>query len=178
MAAGRGSLPVTLGVVAVVAVAVGTTVMFSGTGCEKEQDALVQTVPISGRSFHLELALDDQVRFRGLSERTQIEPDGGMLFVFPRALQLNFVMRDCAIPIDIIFLDGAGRVVASYAMVPEEPKGATESSAAYDARLRKYSSRFDSQFVIELAGGTLPSLNLTEGQQIDLDTNALKRRAR
>jgi uncharacterized membrane protein (UPF0127 family) len=165
-------------VVAVVAVAVGGSVMFSGSGCEKEQDAMVQTVPIAGRSFHLELALDNDVRFLGLSNRTNIEPDGGMLFVFPRAMQLNFVMRDCVIPIDIIFLDGSGRVVAMHAMVAEDPKGATESATAYDARLHKYSSRFDSQFVIELAGGTLGSLNLAEGQLISLDTEGLKRRAR
>lgn len=139
---------------------------------------MVQSVPIAGRTFHLELALDDQVRFRGLSERTHIEADGGMLFVFPRSTSLSFVMRDCPIPIDIIFLDGSGRVVAMHAMVPEEPKGADESTVAYDARLHKYASGYDSQFVIELAGGTLGGLRLAEGQLIQLDTEGLKRRAR
>lgn len=178
MAAARGSLPVTLGVVLVLAVAIGSTLLVSGGGCEREDDSPVHTVRLGGRTFHLELALDDQVRFRGLSERTVIEPDGGMLFVFPRPSRLSFVMRDCPIPIDIIFLDGAGRVVAMHAMVPEDPKGASENQQAYEARLRKYPSRFDAQFVIELAGGTLPSLNLAEGQQVELDTNGLKRRAR
>lgn len=176
--AARGSLPVTLGVVAVIAVAVGGTVMFSGSGCEHEQDAMVQTVTIGGRAFHLELALDGDVRFKGLSDRTHIEADGGMLFVFPRPSLLNFVMRDCTIPIDIIFLDGSGRVVATHAMVPEEPQRENESDGAYDLRLHKYGSRFDSQFVIELAGGTLEGLHLAEGQLIELDANGLKRRAR
>lgn len=174
----KGSLPVTLGVVAVMAVAVGAAVMFSGTGCEKDQDAMVHTVTFEGRTFHLELALDSDVRFKGLSDRTTIEPDGGMLFVFPRAAALNFVMRDCTIPIDIIFLDGSGRVTATHAMVPEEPQGATESDAAYDLRLRKYASRFNAQFVIEVAGGTLQTMDLREGEQITLDTEGLKRRAR
>lgn len=178
MAAGGRSLPVTLGVVTVLAVAIGATLVASGVGCEKDADSPVETVRIGGRSFTLELALDPETRFQGLSDRTVIEPDGGMLFVFPRPGQLSFVMRDCGIPIDIIFLDGSGRVVATHAMTPEDPKRPTETDAAYDARLRKYPSRFDSQFVIELAGGTLPSLNLSEGQQIALDTNGLKRRAR
>jgi len=173
-----GSLPVTLGVVAVMAVAVGAAVMFSGTGCEKDQDAMVQTVTIEGRAFHLELALDNSVRFKGLSDRTSIEADGGMLFVFPRSAPLNFVMRDCTIPIDIIFLDGSGRVTATHPMLPEEPQGAAETDAAYDLRLRKYYSRFNAQFVIELAGGTLETMSLEEGEQIALDTEGLKRRAR
>ena len=177
MAMGRGSL-VTFGLVAVVAAGVGASLLASGVGCEKEQDAAVATVTLGGRVFHLELALDEQVRFKGLSGRTHIEPDGGMLFVFPRPQTLQFVMRDCPIPIDIAFLDGSGRIVAMHEMVPEDPKGASESQAQYESRLKRYPSRFDAQFVIEVAAGTLEALGLAEGQQVALDTNGLKRRAR
>lgn len=178
MAAGSRSLPLTLGVGLVIALAVGLSLMATGVGCEKESDSPVHTVRINGRTFHLELALDNPTRVQGLSDRTQIEPDGGMLFVFPRPAQQAFVMRRCPIPIDIIFLDGTGRVVAFHKMTVEEPQGATESDAAYENRLKRYPSRFDAQFVIELKADTIDTLNLTEGQEIDLgDLAGLKRRA-
>jgi uncharacterized membrane protein (UPF0127 family) len=178
VAAGGRSLSLTLGALAVLALAVVLAVLASGAGCEKEADSPVHTVRINGRAFHLELALDNTTRIKGLSDRTQIEPDGGMLFVFPRPAQQAFVMRDCPIPIDIIFLDGAARVVAFHEMAAEEPRRPGESDSAYNARLRRYPSRFDAQFVIELRGGTIPSLALAEGQQIDVgDPADLKRRA-
>ena len=85
-------------------------------------------VEIAGEPFELELALDAASRHQGLSGRRAIEPNGGMLFVntveSPRAM----VMRDCAIPIDVAFLDFSGEVVAIHEMRPELPHvGPTES---------------------------------------------------
>lgn len=59
------------------------------TGCSKNgkpsgnADTNVESVKIDGRVFHLSWALDGATRFKGLSDREFIEPDGGMLFVFP-----------------------------------------------------------------------------------------------
>src|SRR3954462_15091120 len=78
------------------------------------KDPKFEDVTIDGKKFKLELALDGDTRFHGLSGRTEIPADGGMLFVFPQPVTTAFVMRDCPIPIDIIFLDGAGRVVATH----------------------------------------------------------------
>lgn len=145
-----------------------------------------EKIVISGRTFHLEVAADDVTRFRGLSGRTEIASDGGMLFIFPRPSRLEFVMRDCPIPIDIIYLDGSGRVVATHAMLPEPPRGdgerlndpRTGTNEAYERRLKKYPSRFDAQFVIELKGGTLEALKLKSADKIDLDLARLKKMAK
>ena len=40
---------------------------------------------------------------------------------------------------------------------------------AYENRLKRYSSRFDAKFAIELKGGTLTGLSIKPGDQIDLD---------
>ena len=156
------------------------------TGCDDKVSADVAKVTIGGKAFTLELALTNDKRFRGLSERTFIEPDGGMLFVFPASqIQVHgFVMRDCPIGIHIIYLDSAGRILATSAMPPEPPRdpAAGEGTPAdarnmafkkYDDRLKQYSSRFPSQFVVELAAGSLKKLNLKEGQLIEFDTKAL-----
>jgi uncharacterized membrane protein (UPF0127 family) len=156
-------------------------------------------VTVAGRPFTLELALNDETRFRGLSGRTEIKPEGGMLFVFKKPERREFVMRDCPIPIDIIYLDGSGRVTAFHAMVPDPPREEDEKELAaprdrngrvipglpewtwtnekYENRLKRYPSKFPAQFVIELKGGTLESLKVKEGDRVDLDREGLKKLA-
>ncbi len=157
------------------------------TACGQQSSSAasnVESVKIEDEWFHLELALDPKTRFQGLSGRTHIEEDGGMLFVFPRASQQAFVMRDCPVPIDIIFLDAAGRIVAMHQMKVEEPRREDEPDTGnpvtdpYEQRLVRYPSRFPAQFVIELTGGTLDRFGLKEGDLIKLDTDGLKARAK
>lgn len=171
--------------IALVAIGSAAALMFAPSceslgGKPKPASDKQATVKINGRTFTLDLALDDATRERGLSGRNDIPKDGGMLFVFPgyRVAVQNFVMRDCAVPIDIIFLDGSGRVTASHKMVPEAPRRVDESFEAYNRRLKLYSSKFSAQFVIELAGNTLDTLGVKDGQQIELDLDGLKKRAR
>ncbi len=150
-------------------------------GCSQPPEGLdadTATVEINGRTFHLEIADTQNARVQGLSDRTFIDDDGGMLFVFTRADKRYFVMRRCPIPIDIIFLDASGRVVATHQMKEEEPQGENESDAQYEDRLKRYPSRFAAQFAIELQGGMLDNLDVKEGQVIELDLDALKRRAK
>ncbi len=146
----------------------------------------IESVKINGEWFQLELAIDNATRFKGLSGRTSIEADGGMLFVFPRASPQRFVMRDCFTDIDIIFLDPSGRITAMHHMPVEPPRDpetepmdpARQIAPKYEDRLTKYPSKFAAQFVIELAGGTLERLDLSEGDKIDLDIDGLKARAK
>lgn len=134
-------------------------------------------VTVKGERFIMELALDDASRITGLSGRAEIDPKGGMLFVFPTAQRREFVMRDCPVPIDIAFLDPSGRVVAVHAMVPEEAKREGENDRQYEERLKRYSSRFPAQFAVETAGGRLTALGLKEGDLVQFDTASLKARA-
>ena len=136
-----------------------------------------ERVAIDGREFELELAADQDTRVQGLSDRHQIAEDGGMLFAFPEAQQRSFVMRHCYVPIDIVFLDPSGRVTAMHEMEVEPPKRDDEDEVMYEARLERYSSRFDAQFALEFKGGTLDELDLDRGDVIALDLERLKRLA-
>jgi len=135
-------------------------------------------VKVGGHTLHVEPALKPEVRYKGLSFRDHIPPDEGMLFVFPSPQQLTFVMRDCLVPIDIAFLDAAGRVVAMHEM-QIEPRKEDEADDVYEARLKRYPSRYRALFALETAGGRLKELGLRLGDkvQFDFDVNALKRRA-
>ncbi|HBS28948.1 MAG TPA: hypothetical protein DEB06_05745 [Phycisphaerales bacterium] len=149
--------------------------LLGGAGCEEQREGR-ERVEIKGQVFWLEPALDDATRIRGLSGRMEIAPDGGMVFVFAQPAQQEFVMRHCLTDMDIAFLDGAGRVLSWYEMKVEEPQRPGESDLDYELRLKRYASRFASQFVIEVAPGTLNRLGVKEGDTIGLDAPGLKAR--
>ncbi len=159
---------------------------FAGSGCQDtgRAGAGITRVTVKGENFFLEVAADDTVRVPGLGGRTHIDDDGGMIFVFPRPQILDFVMRDCLIPIDIIYTDPAGRVLTTYTMDIEPPRGLGEGKAGdlsnlkYESRLKKYSSRYPAQFAVELKAGTIQRLGVKEGDKLEFDAETLKKIAR
>ena len=124
-------------------------------------------VNIGGRTFELELAIDVADQVKGLGGRDRIDPQGGMIFLYGRPVRHGFVMRDCPVPIDIIFVDPGGGIVATHQMQPEP--GRPEEA------LKVYSSDWPFQYAIELAGGSLDELALEPGGKIDLPLAELKR---
>ena len=162
-------------------------------GCEDDPPPKgFERVTIEGESYTLEIAADDQTRTKGLGERTELPENGGMLFIFKRPDRKQFLMRDCFMDIDIIFLDANARITAFHHMPMEPPRGPDEGEVGdwdprkpanrrYESRLTRYSSKGAAQFVIELAGGeleTLKSKGLKVGEKIELDTAKLKALAR
>ena len=154
---------------------VGTGFPLLTTGCDAAAPAAATAddtidIRVAGEPFHVELALDEASRFQGLSDRARVDPHGGMLFVFPDVRKRNFVMRRCLVPIDIAYLDPSGRVVETHAM-QVEPEGTPED------QLARYPSRYPAQFALELAGGTIARIGLSDGDAIGMDLEALKSRA-
>ena len=148
----------------------------SSAGCATAPEELEMT--IAGQRFRLELAVTPEERRKGLMGRERIAEDGGMLFAYRTPRPLHFAMPHCRTPIDLAFLDGAGRVLAAHTMAVEPPQAAGESGRAYDLRLPRYPSRAPAQFVIELRGGRLQELGVDEGDLIELPVTALGRWAR
>jgi uncharacterized membrane protein (UPF0127 family) len=129
------------------------------------------SITIAGEPFRLELALDPDSRFQGLSDRTEIPKGTGMIFVFPKPATQKFVMRRCHVPIDILYLEPSGRVIKTYAM-KVEPLDTPEH------KLTQYPSVWPAQFAIELAGGEVQRLGVKEGDLITLPTTELIKRAK
>lgn len=158
-------------------------------GCENPQTPAITgniaQVKISGQTYKLEIAATDSVRTLGLGGRKSIDEDGGMIFVFtPRNVRVQeFVMRDCPINIDIIYTDGAGRVLAAHEMKAEAPRGPDEGQPGtfdnqkYEMRLKRYSSKFPATFAIELKEGSIKKLGVKEGDKVEMDTTGLKKMA-
>ncbi|MCA9300530.1 MAG: DUF192 domain-containing protein [Phycisphaerales bacterium] len=147
-------------------------------GCEGDAALDVVKAEIGGKHFFLEPALDDATRQKGLGGREVIDEDGGMLFAFPRSRLLQFVMRDCIIDIDIMYVDSQGVVTATHTMTVEEPRREGESELDYETRLKRYSSRYDAQFVIELRAGMIDELGVEVGDKVKLPLSELKKRVK
>lgn len=152
----------------------GVTVL-TAAGCQQSQGPTTEVVTIAGETFELELAIDNAARVQGLMGREDIPGDGGMLFVFPTPQVQQFWMGYCVVDIDILYLDGMGRVTATHRMKAEAPRRDDESETLYRSRLRDYSSVYPAQFVIELRAGSLDRLGIGVDDKIELDTDGLKR---
>ena len=164
MATGRG---VKLGLMVLAAASVA--------GCQRGQSISgTEQVIIAGELFHLDVASDDSTRTKGLMGRTEIASDGGMLFLFPTTQVRSFWMSYCLVDIDVMFLDGQGRVTATHTMKVEDPRKDNESELYYSARLADYPSVYAAQFAIELRAGSIERLGVNVDDKIELDLARLK----
>lgn len=97
-----------IGLLAVVVAGVGA-VFFYKTPPPTESAAIGE---FGGVSLRIEYTTTETERERGLSGRTEIPENYGMLFVFPKDDYYGFWMKDTLVPIDIFWLDSKGHVVS------------------------------------------------------------------
>ncbi len=145
----------------------GLFLAVSGAFCAEKAPArwplLIKDMPFA----NIELALTPQEHQRGLMKRKTLAEDGGMLFVFQEPAVQKFWMMDTWIPLDIVYLDQRGVVVAIHTMEPE-PRKPNERDETYCRRLKTYSSNKPAIAALELNAGTAESLGLQVGDTIDL----------
>ena len=141
---------------------------------DEVKGAIYETVAIKGQNFNMELALNNEKRASGLMGREYLADDEGMLFVFPARepypAELRFWMKNCLIPIDVIFVSLEGVITAIHEMEP--PLAGTP-----DKELLHYSSIKPAQFAIEIRRGLARELGLEVGEQLDLRIDYLLRLA-
>ncbi len=150
-------------------------VPFFATSCDKKSppppsqpanSSIVVKLPtmdwtISGEPFSIELAYTHDTRYQGMSYRDHIGNNEGMLFLFKYNNIQSFVMRNCLVDIDIVFIKEDG-TIDSFTTMTKEPMGTPNS------QLKPYSSSQPVKYVLELAAGTIERLGLKKGQQLNL----------
>lgn len=77
---------------------------------ECRPDAVDLRGPFGQARFTVEVADDGNERSRGLMFRESLPSAAGMLFLYPQPQRATFWMKDTLIPLDMIFVDGTGRV--------------------------------------------------------------------
>jgi uncharacterized protein len=129
-------------------------------GCGKPAPPRFENLTIGGHSFRLELAVTPVQIRTGMMGRNTVGEKEGMLFIFPDERHRHFWMKGCLIPLDVVFVDGDGRIVAIHTMSVPDP-------GAGDSDLPTYPSRWPAQFAIELRAGRAGELKLKEGDKLD-----------
>ncbi|MGE4618845.1 MAG: DUF192 domain-containing protein [Planctomycetota bacterium] len=101
--------------------------LFFGAGCGGPKLAPLSTRPgmhpveISGHKVWCSIAADNASRQRGLMHRDSMPEDVGMLFIFTEASPQGFWMKNCAIDLDIAYIDDDGIIVDILMMKAPEP---------------------------------------------------------
>ena len=114
---------------------------------------------VKGTSLHLEIAKDDSTRALGLSKRSNLAWNHGMLFVFPSEEGRTFWMIDCSFDLDIAYLDRNGIVQDEQTMVIQP--------GVVPELLRRYVSATDHvMYALEVNRGWLSGHSLRVGDTL------------
>lgn len=116
---------------------------------------------IGNQNFTLEIANNPYLQGKGLSNRSQLCPNCGMIFIFNHETTQIFWMKDTLIPLDIIFINSNYYITDIYTAAPEPNKS--------DLQLTLYESTSPAKYVIELNAATSERLGIKKGDQIKLN---------
>lgn len=102
--------------------------VFLITDCQSKENFGISRIIIKDKTITVEIAANYRTRVKGLMNRKSLEPDTGMLFIYPREQYLRFWMKDTLIPLSIAFIKPDGTISQIKPMQPqnEEPIWASE----------------------------------------------------
>lgn len=115
-------------------------------------------VELQGSRYSIEIADSDVSRARGLMERTQMDADHGMLFVFDADAPRAFWMKNTKIPLDMLFFDAERRLVSVQHDVPP----------CLAAPCPAYPSGAPARYVLELNAGQARKIGVTSGDEMQI----------
>ncbi|OGX38475.1 MAG: hypothetical protein A3G91_04245 [Omnitrophica WOR_2 bacterium RIFCSPLOWO2_12_FULL_50_9] len=128
-----------------------------GTGCFRPTARAVNQVCFQGQCIAVEVVQKEEELRRGLQFRSFLESDAGMLFIFAANWKHSFWMKDTLIPLDIIWMDYARRVVHIERSVPPCPGEPCPT----------YTPLYDALYVLEINAGQARALGLRIGDQAE-----------
>jgi uncharacterized membrane protein (UPF0127 family) len=129
------------------------------TGQHDSKTPVVSFVDDGGQtvaSFFVELAVSAAEHEKGLMYRRTMNEDWGMIFIYPGEAVRSFWMQNTFISLDMIFIDGHGRIVNIIDEV--EPLTRTRRTSTGAAR-----------YVLELNAGRAHEVGLAPGQRMQLE---------
>jgi uncharacterized membrane protein (UPF0127 family) len=114
----------------------------------------ITTLTVGREIFTAQIADIKDLQELGLSFRPDIGQKQAMLFVFPQSDIYRFWMKDMNFPIDIIWLDANKKVMY------------TEKNLLPSTYPQTFGPNIPSQYVVEVASGTIDRVGIFLGQKI------------
>lgn len=139
----------TLIVISLTFIAVGGAALW-----RQSASVLQMLITPTGEEIRLIVAKTDEERVRGLSGREYMNPDEGMLFVFPEDGVYPFWMRGMHFPLDIIWID------AGLEVVHKEEEVATSTYPLL------YEPPGKARYVLEVHAGVAESMGMQVGEKM------------
>ena len=110
-----------------------------------------EIITIGDQEYDVAIADTPESRKEGLEPYGYLKPDEGMLFIFEQEVQDPFTMANCAIDLDIVFIDDEGEVVD------------VKSAQAYDEN--PVTSKYPYMYVLEVNINS----GIKEGDELDAE---------
>jgi hypothetical protein len=107
---------------------------------------------LAGVDVVAEVADDVMERASGLMFRDGLEPDSGMVFVYPNSRPRSFWMRNTCLPLSIAYLDAAGIIVSIGDMDPLVETGVPSDAPA--------------QYALEMSRGWFVRKGVSVGERV------------
>ena len=144
-------------------VAEKNNIQSQNTDSEDPQNILKSTeIEIKGTKYILEVADTPMLRATGLMNRSSMDENKGMLFVFDQSSYHGFWMKNTLIPLDLIWINTKGEVV--YIKENAQPCSTLIGAVCSSMVPTKIS-----KYVIELNAGQVAALNLKVGDLITIN---------
>lgn len=119
-----------------------------------------QSVQINTKTIFVEVADTDAKRNQGLSDRTSLEPDSGMLFLFPKPGLYSFWMYHMNFPLDVVYIY-KNKVVDLKENIPAPEKGEENPPV--------FASSSSSDKVLEINSGKVKVWNIRIGDSVSFN---------
>lgn len=119
-------------------------------------------VTISGKIIDVEIANNQALRNKGLSGRTALGVNSGMLFVFEsKSVNASFWMKDMLIPLDLIWIENGNVIRIDKNIKPPAP-------GTSDSQLSVYTISTPIDYVLEVNAGFTDQNNIKVGDSVAL----------
>jgi uncharacterized membrane protein (UPF0127 family) len=125
-------------------------------GCSMASDG--PSVELKGKRFAVEIADEPAEQIQGLMFRRELASDRGMLFTYSVPAPQAYWMKNCYIPLDILYFDAQARFINGHYNTPP----------CNSAQCPNYPSERPAMYVLELAGGVAKAMSLSAGDPLTL----------
>ena len=139
----------------------GAALLITLTACSRNAPAdgvdLIFKKPSGEKTeiFRMEVVATNSDRMRGLMFRKSLAANAGMIFLFNEEREQSFWMKNTLIPLDMVFVSSAWKVVGVLENVPpltEDPR----------------TVGIPSQYVLEFSAGTIKRLGVSSGAAVEV----------